>query len=67
VKRTYFESDGWLVCTECNHPLHSRLRYFRGWLIWTFICNPWPVSWGLPPLLEYAGDCIFDCRSCRHA
>jgi hypothetical protein len=66
MKRQYFISEGWLICEECNHPLHSRFRYFRGWLAWTLVCRWWPTAWGLPPLLAYAGDCIFDCRSLPH-
>lgn len=51
-------------CARCGNPRHFAFFYWRGWLIWTFIVRPWPVSWGVPPLLSIAGDCIFDIREC---
>lgn len=60
-----------LHCDQCGCEWHSAFRYWRGWLIWHLVCRPWPITpnnFGIPPLLEYAGDCMFDARECdcRH-
>jgi hypothetical protein len=52
-------------CATCGNPRHFLAFYIRGWLLWHLLVRPWPHTWGVPPLLAYAGDYIFDHRGCE--